>query len=144
GIVSVYEAGEAGAICYLTAAFCPGISLKDWLAQHPTPVPPGEAAAFVATLAEAVHYIHDRGVLHRDLKPGNILLEGSSERQAGSSPLPEWLPKITDFGLAKLAEESASALHTRSGAVLGTLHYMAPEQALGRLAAIGPATDVYA
>jgi hypothetical protein len=113
----------------------------------------------MATLAEAVHYTHTRGVLHRDLKPGNILMQESGmgrqgsgighqesgERGPADSLIPDAefpIPKITDFGLAKIVEQSLA--ETRTSLVLGTPPYMAPEQADARLAEVGPATDVYA
>src|SRR5438045_5801707 len=80
------------------------------------PKPPQECARLVATVARAVHYAHQHGVLHRDLKPGNILLDEKGE------------PHITDFGLAKHLGEKGN---TQSGAILGTPGYMAPEQAAG-------------
>jgi WD40 repeat protein len=87
-------------------------------------------------LIRAVHHAHCRGILHRDIKPGNILLPAAE----GPSELP-FSPKLTDFGLAKAAEEQDSG--TLTGMVLGTAHYMAPEQAAGHLERVGPATDVY-
>jgi serine/threonine-protein kinase len=97
---------------------------------------PREAARLVRTLAEAVEYAHQKGVLHRDLKPGNILLDGDAT------------PKITDFGLARLLptspDETAPPSLTETDAVVGTASYMAPEQAEGRAPAISTATDIYA
>ncbi len=93
-LVTVFEAGEIGALCYLASAYGPGITLKEWLRRHGGPVPPCAAANLVATLAEAMHYAHQHGVCHRDLKPGNILLaseglfgEAGSGRAGGVSPL---------------------------------------------------------
>ncbi len=144
-VVPVYEAGEAGAICYLVSAYCPGLNLADWLRQRTTPVPCTEAAQLVRTLAEAVAHAHSRGVLHRDLKPANILLTvgdaGEGVPGAGAHAGP-WVPKITDFGLAKLTGTASGV--TRSGAILGTPCYMAPEQAQGKNRQLGPAVDVYA
>src|SRR5262249_39325857 len=94
------------------------------------PLPPREAAQLVKSLARAMHAAHERGVIHRDLKPGNVLLAAAGQ------------PKITDFGLAKKLD--APAGWTVSGAVLGTPNYMAPEQAAGRTAQIGPAADIHA
>ena len=97
------------------------------------------AAAIVAILADALHYSHEHGVIHRDLKPANVMLaplpEGTAE---GDLP---FCPRLTDFGLAKLIDASLQA--TRSSVVLGTPHYMAPEQGDDRPAAAGPAVDVY-
>jgi formylglycine-generating enzyme required for sulfatase activity len=92
---------------------------------------PREAAALIETLARAMHYAHLRGVVHRDLKPGNVLLAG-----------PERVPKITDFGLAKRIDAEARDV-SQSGAVMGTASYMAPEQAAGKVHDTGPAADVY-
>jgi eukaryotic-like serine/threonine-protein kinase len=159
GIVPIHEAGEEGAVCYIASAYSPGINLRDWLRQQGRPIANRDAAALVAALAEAVHYMHDRGVLHRDLKPANILLTTETQRHREDNkqeeekdyaslclgvPVVELIPKITDFGLAKVLQEQTSrAAQTRSGAVLGTPAYMAPEQAQGRQADVGPATDVY-
>lgn len=145
-IVPVYDAGEAGPVSYIASAYCPGPTLTAWLKQ-PTGLPPvHEAARLVAVLADAVQHAHGRGVLHRDLKPGNILLVQRDPAAQGSS-LSDFVPKITDFGLAKLIEIGPDAdtapVHTRSGAALGTPSYMAPEQARGNERGIGPATDVY-
>jgi eukaryotic-like serine/threonine-protein kinase len=89
-----------------------------------------QAARYVRTLARAVHYAHQQGILHRDLKPSNVLIDQADE------------PHITDFGLAKQLGTHSSG-HTRSGTVLGTPSYMAPEQAQGRTRELGPASDVY-
>src|SRR5439155_8324806 len=107
--------------------FCPGGSLEQKLAG--TPLKPREAAALVQTLAEAMQAAHERGVLHRDLKPANVLLA-----EDGTA-------KVTDFGLAKKLDEAGQ---TATGAVMGTPSYMAPEQAGGKRAAVGPLCDVYA
>jgi tetratricopeptide (TPR) repeat protein len=141
-IVPVYEAGEAGAACYIASAYCPGMTLAAWLRERTLPVPPRMAAGLVGTLAEAVEHAHRRGVLHRDLKPGNILIE---EQILGNGET-ELIPRITDFELAKLrdavpGEEPISP--TLSGVILGTAAYMAPEQAGGRACDLGPSADVY-
>jgi WD40 repeat protein len=133
-LVPVYEAGEAGGAWYIVSAYCRGPSLAAWLKQCDAPVPPQLAARLTADLAEAVAYVHGRGILHRDIKPANVLLE--------SSPEESFVPRLTDFGLARLQEEASGDTH--SGTILGTPPYMAPEQAGGRLREIGPTTDVYA
>lgn len=127
-IVQVFEVGQAEGRPFFSMEYVDGGSLAQQLArQRPTP---RLAAELVETLARAVQAAHERGIVHRDLKPSNVLLtrEGS--------------PKIADFGLAKRLD--AEAGHTHSGEVLGTPSYMAPEQADGKKALIGPRTDVYA
>jgi hypothetical protein len=88
-----------------------------------------EAARLVSTVARAVHYAHQHGILHRDLKPSNILVDESGE------------PHVTDFGLAKLAEDNSSL--TMTAAVLGTPAYMSPEQAAGQSKGLTTAADIY-
>lgn len=145
-IVAVHEVGEAGPVCYMASEYCSGGSLAAWLTEHRSAVSPHDAAALVADLASAVHHAHVRGVLHRDLKPSNILLDpvpsdAQATRPQGSS-LAGFVAKVADFGLAKLLERAGD--ETRTGAVLGTPQYMAPEQAEGRVRDIGVYTDVYA
>jgi eukaryotic-like serine/threonine-protein kinase len=126
-IVQVHEVGEHQGAPYLAMEYVDGESLDRKV--DGTPQPPRQAAELVRTLARAVHYAHQRGVIHRDLKPANVLLaEGRT-------------PKVADFGLAKRLDESGQ---TRTGDVLGTPSYMAPEQAEGRAHDVGPHTDVYA
>jgi WD40 repeat protein/tRNA A-37 threonylcarbamoyl transferase component Bud32 len=148
GVVAVYEAGEIGSICYIASAYCEGKTLAAWLSEQAGPVPVRDAAELTAALAEAVAYTHRRGVLHRDLKPSNVILSVVSsplsvapDSQNGLRTTDYGQPRITDFGLAKVMEQAGD--ETRSGAVLGTPAYMAPEQAAGRLRDIGPATDVH-
>jgi serine/threonine protein kinase len=97
-IVTVYEAGEAAGQCYLVMEYCPGGSLAAWLDRYPDPLPARAAAQTVAALADAVAHAHQRGVVHRDLKPGNVLLA-----QAGpdAGALANQV-KVTDFGLARV------------------------------------------
>jgi WD40 repeat protein/tRNA A-37 threonylcarbamoyl transferase component Bud32 len=146
-IVPVYEASGANGICYIAAEYCPGPTLAGWLSDHPRPTPRA-AAVIVAALADAMGYAHRRGVIHRDLKPSNVLLFGAGSSGINQFPpdpdatLDELIPKVTDFGFAKLRERDDDA--TRTGTVIGTPQYMAPEQAEGQLTAVGPATDVYA
>jgi hypothetical protein len=153
-IVAIYEGGAVGPICYLASAYCPGITLAAWLNRRTQSVPVRLAAELIATLAAAVHHAHTRGVVHRDLKPANVLLQTNkddrtpenSERANASV----FTPKIMDFGLAKLTYEApvepgtTPGGQTASGAIVGTPHYMAPEQAGGKNAEVGPAADVYA
>jgi tetratricopeptide (TPR) repeat protein len=133
-VVQIHEVGEHNGLPYLCLEFLDGGNLAHKLTG--TPLPAGQAAGLVQTLARAVHYAHCRGVVHRDLKPANVLLAVDGT------------PKIADFGLAKILDDSAGL--TASGAILGTPSYMAPEQAScarpGRVAGerVGPAADVYA
>jgi tetratricopeptide (TPR) repeat protein len=146
-IVSVYEAGEEDGVCYIASAYCPGPTLAAWLRERAEPVPPADAAGLVAALADGVAHAHSRGVLHRDLKPQNVLLQ-SADSKSEISNLRSAIPKITDFGLAKLVSDEATLPgrdgQTHSGAVLGTPAYMAPEQAGGGARTVGPAADIYA
>src|SRR5262245_7876320 len=135
-VVPVYEAGEAGPVCYIASEYCAGVTLARWLKDRNEPVPFQRAASLVAPLAEAVYPAHQNHDVHRHLKPGNVLLSSPSE--PGDS---EPTPKITDFGLARFM--AADASQTGSGAMVGTPNYMAPEQAGGRNQEIGPASDVY-
>jgi eukaryotic-like serine/threonine-protein kinase len=134
-IVRVYDAGELGPFGYYIASeYCAGPNLRRWLKGQNEPVPGRLAASWLANLADAVQHAHDRGILHRDIKPDNVILTGASGPD-------EFIPRLTDFGLAKLLEEPGD--ETRSGARMGTPHYMAPEQAAGLKSEVGPATDVY-
>jgi WD40 repeat protein len=147
-IVPVYECGSVGSIAYIAAAFIPGPTLALWLSRQPRPVPAQDAAGLIASLARGVAHAHERKVLHRDLKPSNVLLQsvgsGSDDDAPGAElrPLTEFAPRITDFSLAKLADGLGP--ETKSGVPFGSPSYMAPEQAEGKLAKIGPPTDIYA
>jgi serine/threonine-protein kinase len=126
-IVQIYENGSHDGLPFFSLEFVGGGSLDAKV--HRKAQPPREAAHMVETLAQAMQYAHERGVIHRDLKPANILLTTDG------------IPKITDFGLAKrLAEDSGQ---TKSGTLMGTPNYMAPEQARGEIQLVGPLSDVY-
>ena len=127
-IVQVYEIGDLQGRPYITFELVLGGSLEDRMTGKPET--PRNAAALVETLARAIHAAHEAGVVHRDLKPSNIMLTKDGE------------PKITDFGLAKQMEGSSSS-QTQAGEILGTPHYMSPEQALGKSSEIGPSCDIY-
>jgi eukaryotic-like serine/threonine-protein kinase len=146
-IVQVYEVGEHGGRPFLALEYVPGGTLAERLAG--TPHPPRPAAALAETLARAVGAAHAHGVVHRDLKPANILLSGARSQESGvskdSTLTPDsWhlTPKVADFGLARRIDTDSG--QTRSGAILGTPDYMAPEQAAGRNKEVGPPADVYA
>jgi WD40 repeat protein len=139
-IVAVHEVGDGSPICYIAADYCPGETLHGYLRSHPTPLPPRAAATVCAELASAVQYAHDNGVLHRDLKPGNVLLAPRRNATVENADFP-YEPRLTDFGLARLTEYDAE--QTRTGALVGTPAYMSPEQAEGRVHDTGPPSDIY-
>lgn len=145
-IVAVYEVNEFGPVCYIASEYCSGPSLAAFIDSRETPVSSRAAAKFVAILADAMQHTHARGVLHRDLKPSNIfLVPVTTNAELGteaSEDISKFTPKIGDFGLAKLQQQVGS--ETRSGAVLGTLLYMSPEQAKGCVHEITVRTDIYA
>lgn len=131
-IVQIYDVGETNGRPYLAMELVDGKNLGDRLKTGA--LAPRDAAQLVATLAQAIHHAHTRGIVHRDLTPGNILLDNSDHQLT--------VPKITDFGLAKVLEGDHSE-QTQTGAILGTPSYMAPEQARGHVRLVGPCTDVY-
>jgi WD40 repeat protein/serine/threonine protein kinase len=135
-LVPVFEAGEDGPLCYLVSAYCDGVTLRRWLNERVEPVPYRDAARLAAALADGVAYMHSRGISHRDIKPTNVMLPVD---KAGAADLGS--PRLTDFGLAKLEADEHDP--TRSGMLMGTPRYMAPEQAEGRVRDVGPATDVH-
>jgi tetratricopeptide (TPR) repeat protein len=144
-IVQVFEVGEAGGGPYMALEFCPGGSLADRL--DGTPLPPRAATELVEAVARGVAAAHALGIVHRDLKPGNILLVSGGAVSGESpaphpSPLTTHQPKVSDFGLARRLDLDDGP--TRSGVVMGTPSYMAPEQARGDSKAVGPPADVYA
>lgn len=126
-IVPIHEVGEHAGLPFIALEYIEGGSLQRKLAGQPQPGK--EAARLIYAIAGAMQAAHEKGIIHRDLKPGNILLNTDGS------------PCVTDFGLAKQLEGDSG--HTRSGAVIGTPSYMAPEQAQGNVKTLGPAADVY-
>ncbi len=126
-IVPIHEVGERDGCCYFSMNFVEGGQLDEVVRDAPMSI--RRAAELIAKVARTVHYAHEHGILHRDIKPGNILLDSKGE------------PHLTDFGLARLVE-SESAI-TRTLEVLGTPSYIAPEQAAGEHGKLNKATDVY-
>src|SRR5438067_4623850 len=126
-IVPIHEVGERDGSCYFSMKFIEGGQLDKIIGSELMPA--RKAAELIAKVARTVHYAHEHHILHRDIKPGNILLDQKGE------------PHLTDFGLARLVETESTV--TRTMEVLGTPSYMAPEQAVGNNAAICSATDVY-
>src|SRR6266853_4120011 len=127
GIVPIHEAGERDGSCYFSMKFIEGGQLDEVVKRTPISIP--HAAELIAKVARTVHYAHEHGILHRDIKPGNILLDVKGE------------PHLTDFGLARLLESESTV--TRTLEVLGTPSYMAPEQAAGDNTKLTSATDVH-
>ena len=143
GIISVYEAGRAGLVFYIASEYCPGPDLGQWLADRESPLSVEDAVELVRQLCSALQYAHEQGVVHRDLKPSNILLMPKGSPQENESPSAlEFFPRLTDFGLAQLADCDWSG--TRSSLLVGTPLYMAPEQLKLSPDQTGPATDIYA
>jgi serine/threonine-protein kinase len=126
-IVQIHEVGQHHGQDFFTMEYIEGQSLAQRLTRRPMEIP--AAVKIVAAIARAVDYLHKQGVVHRDLKPSNILLDADGD------------PYLTDFGLAKVFHTDEQ--QTATGIIAGTPSYMAPEQAAGRAAEIGPATDVY-
>src|SRR5437762_1096338 len=127
GILPIYEIGERDGCCYFSTKFVEGGQLDQIVGRAPQSI--RQSAELIAKVARTVHYAHEHGILHRDIKPGNILLDAKGE------------PHLTDFGLARLVESESSVTQTLD--VLGTPSYMAPEQAVGNNAAVSEVTDVY-
>ena len=138
GIVPIHEVGEREGSCYFSMQFIQGGQLDE--AVRDKPMPGRQAAELMAKIARIAHYAHEHGILHRDIKPGNILVDAKGE------------PHLTDFGLARLLESESTI--TRTIEVMGTPSYMAPEQACpqrysvaggaaGQTAELTSAIDVY-
>lgn len=136
-IVPIHDIGERNGCCYFSMNFIEGGQLDqvvrsataDSSCGEDSPMSARQAAELIAKVARTVHHAHEHGILHRDIKPGNILLDRNGE------------PHLTDFGLARLLDTESSV--TRTIDVLGTPSYMAPEQAVGETKRLTSATDVY-
>ncbi len=128
-IVPIYEVGECEGQPFFSMKFVEDGSLAARISRRGFRISNRDAALLLEKLARAVHYAHQRGILHRDVKPGNVLLDGQGE------------PHLTDFGLAKLVEKDSTL--TRTIAMLGTPSYMSPEQARGEAKQLTTAVDVY-
>ncbi len=159
-IVQIYDVGESQGRPYLAFEYIGGGTLAGLLTGQPWPAKP--AADLIESIARAMQYAHERGIVHRDLKPANVLITAESGLQAADLNkgihagfrVQHSALKVTDFGLAKRvdpdtswsddSERTAPAVHTRTGAVIGTPSYLAPEQAAGKNRLVGPHTDIYA
>jgi serine/threonine protein kinase/tetratricopeptide (TPR) repeat protein len=126
-IVPIYEIGERDGSCYFSMKFVEGGRLDDVVKREP--MSPRRAAELLVKIARTVQFAHEHGILHRDIKPGNILLDKNGE------------PHLSDFGLARLIEQESTI--TNSFEVLGTPSYMPPEQAAGQTKELTAAADVY-
>src|SRR5207249_6272872 len=126
-IVPIYEVGERDGSCYFSMKFIEGGQLDE--VSRRAPVSIRQAVELIAKVARTVHYAHEHGILHRDIKPGNILIDATGE------------PHLTDFGIARLVETESTV--TRTMEVMGTPSYMAPEQARGQNEQLTRETDVY-
>lgn len=125
-IVSIYDRGATDdGTYYIAMEYLPGGTLKDRIAKK-GPLPPKTAAKVALQIAQALEAAHKRGVVHRDIKPHNILITADGDL------------KVTDFGIARAATSSTM---TKTGLILGTAHYISPEQAMGE--PVGPASDLY-
>ncbi|MDF1664130.1 MAG: protein kinase [Planctomycetota bacterium] len=128
-IVQIIEVGEVSGNPYYVMDYVNGLPLDDYVAKND--LSPKKITRVIAQVAEAVHHFHSRGILHRDLKPDNILIDENGE------------PKIIDFGVAKEMATNKDSM-TRDGAIIGTPHYMSPEQAFGKVLELDIRADVYA
>ncbi|MFM7074251.1 MAG: WD40 repeat domain-containing serine/threonine protein kinase, partial [Planctomycetota bacterium] len=141
-IIHVESAGAVDGRPYLVMEFASGGTLHKMLGGQPQP--PIAAADLIAKLADALEHAHRRGVLHRDLKPTNILLVPRQPPAAlppRENTLADYDPKIADFGIAKLLD--SRTLRTQTGQLLGTPAFAAPEQFIAEFGAVGPAADIY-
>src|SRR5205814_4118772 len=127
GIVPIHEVGERDGSCYFSMKLVEGGQLDEVVRHEQMSI--GRAVELIAKVSRTVHYAHEDGILHRDIKPVNILLDKTGE------------PHLTDFGLARLVESESTV--TRTPEVLGTPSYMAAEQAVGNKANLTSASDVY-
>lgn len=128
-IVQIIEVGEVSGNPYYVMDYVDGSPLDSYVAKQQ--LSPEQIAKVISQVAEAVHHFHSRGILHRDLKPDNILVDEHGE------------PKIIDFGVAKEMSNNKDSM-TRDGAIIGTPHYMSPEQAFGKVLELDIRADVYA
>lgn len=137
GLVEVYDSGLIDMVSFISMELIEGPTLAQWRKCQPS-VSIQTAVKIIGAVAQAIHFAHDKGITHRDLKPSNVLLRPLTERDE----LP-FDPVVTDFGLARRSHASQASLVTGTCAVVGTDHYMAPEQAAGLNREVGPRSDVF-
>ena len=129
-IVGVRGIVEAGLGHYIALEFIEGGTLRDLLKGRPLPIP--QAFAVMHGLLQALDYAHQHAIVHRDVKPENVMLSGGGE------------VKVADFGIARLTDDSAVSNATKTGTTVGTPQYMSPEQAAGDVGNLDVRTDIYA
>ncbi|MFK7741205.1 MAG: protein kinase [Planctomycetota bacterium] len=137
-IVTYLDQGRQGRVHWFAMEFVDGVTLEQRLRVGPMPVQ--QACRIAARIGRALQFAHDRGIVHRDIKPGNIMLRDQADNGAGSEADAEPQIAITDFGLAR---ETGTGSMTESGAIVGTPMYMAPEVVLGGTHAASTLADVY-
>lgn len=128
-VVAVHEIGQHNDSIYIACQFIDGITLRDHMRAYQ--LNDCEIGELLIKILRAMHFFHEKGVIHRDIKPGNILLDDQNE------------PFIADFGLAR-RDESDEVTVTKSGVIVGTLGYMSPEQARGEVHSLSAKSDLYA
>ncbi|MBX9787807.1 MAG: protein kinase [Pirellulales bacterium] len=138
GIVKVYDSGSVDMARFISLELIEGPTLADWLKSQEQ-VSVRNASSAIRSVVEAVHYAHQQGVIHRDLKPRNILLRPCGESKVGFP----YKPVVTDFGLARRSPRTDASAFTATVAILGTDRYMSPEQAAGQVGEVGAASDVF-
>ncbi len=149
-IVRVLEAGFDGPFCYIVEELCDGPSLAAWLRGRREPLVPQVAGWIAKELTDALAHAHQRMILHRDVKPANVLLKPLTDRESNEQETatrtdgsPPFTPKLCDFGICKAFDEDDARTATQTDTVVGTAAYMSPEQATGQVSEIGPGADVY-
>lgn len=135
GLVAIHDFGIYGQVCYIVSKWCPFGDLSAWLKKNPGPHDVRRIARFIQELATAVAHCHASGVLHLDIKPGNIMLNRNDNEAGPGSPM------LTDFGLARKLEENLIQTHSSPDVRHTTIHV--PEQADCRMADIGTHTDIF-
>ena len=129
-IVQIHNFDVHRGMHFFTMDFIEGTPLDQILESGP--LPPYKACELMRSIAESIAYAHKQGVIHRDIKPGNVIIDTDGR------------PMLTDFGLAiNLTSNDSEDRMTKSGAIMGTLPYIAPEQAAGKVDQIGPLSDIY-
>src|SRR5262249_4441933 len=141
-IVQVFEVSHIQGRPFLVLEYVEGVNLAHYLKDGTLAA--RDAARMVEQLARAMHYAHQQGIIHRDRKPANVLLQTAArywpaQKSSASGERPVAFPKITDFGLARHFQLASDL--TQTGTIVGTPSYMSPEQARGS-SVVGPATDI--